>query len=652
MKKFVDFGHKIGGAKKDNYGIYNSLSLEELLKKDNIDLKAIIKKENVFPKMDYKELVDNGEEKEVVYFKKVIYDLIPRIIQDNSNIENINEERRKKSLEYTANCINTVLFLKEELGKIKTYDDIENFKETMVERRKEKGFNDLSSKKGYYSLAYDVERKADYYSTKSYRYNIDGSKEEVDFGKYYLNHEVKAKHFLDEEYANQIALKRKVNSNINGRKRYVPSSLKVVIRESFRWRLSDANESNYLKELKFYGIEFGNWLNSDERRLHMNYCYDAFKDLAYILGIDEKDTTFSKLGIGYGSRGVSTASAHYEPTREVINLTRKKGAGCLGHEWFHFLDNILDGKIEKSNQYITVGTTYEPINNLVKTILYRDENDPEYNKIKRTQIKNNINGYAILDLYKRFLEKVGETNLPNDNVLLDKLADYVTDGTNPCDEYKEKLEELNKNGDLSNDCIYAKSLSSSIGTRCSYCKKYTYIIKQYSQYYLDSEAFGKKYDSKEAVKKGYWVKTEELCARAFHCYLKDKSEELGIKNDYLTGLSEIEIEDIDGNTYRAIPIGKERERINQAFDDLFVALKRDGFLEAKDYSNIKNHKVRTEFDISTNKEKDLDDNINLFNYANDERTSLRDLYKDEEHQEDIYKEKEDSVAEQMLFDMA
>ncbi|MBR2748247.1 MAG: hypothetical protein IKD95_07880, partial [Bacteroidales bacterium] len=35
------------------------------------------------------------------------------------------------------------------------------------------------------------------------------------------------------------------------------------------------------------------------------------------------------------------ALAHYEPMKEVINLTRMKGAGSLAHEWFHALDNQL-----------------------------------------------------------------------------------------------------------------------------------------------------------------------------------------------------------------------------------------------------------------------------------------------------------------------
>lgn len=47
------------------------------------------------------------------------------------------------------------------------------------------------------------------------------------------------------------------------------------------------------------------------------------------------------LAIGFGSRGRSGASAHYEPARKVINLTKMKGAGSLAHEIGHAFDHYL-----------------------------------------------------------------------------------------------------------------------------------------------------------------------------------------------------------------------------------------------------------------------------------------------------------------------
>lgn len=47
------------------------------------------------------------------------------------------------------------------------------------------------------------------------------------------------------------------------------------------------------------------------------------------------------LAIAFGSRGVANASAHYEPGRKVINLTKLKGAGSLAHELGHAIDHYL-----------------------------------------------------------------------------------------------------------------------------------------------------------------------------------------------------------------------------------------------------------------------------------------------------------------------
>jgi hypothetical protein len=58
-----------------------------------------------------------------------------------------------------------------------------------------------------------------------------------------------------------------------------------------------------------------------------------------------------------GSGGVHPAAAHYEPDNVVINLTKKEGAGSLGHEWWHALDNYF-AKQRKVNRgsFMTTGT--------------------------------------------------------------------------------------------------------------------------------------------------------------------------------------------------------------------------------------------------------------------------------------------------------
>jgi hypothetical protein len=112
------------------------------------------------------------------------------------------------------------------------------------------------------------------------------------------------------------------------------------------WRKGmDVDEKILFETFGFRAVEFGNWVTQKERQSVINHAYDAFKDLAYVLGIEDKSIGIGgKLAIAFGSRGKSNAKAHYEPDRMVINLTKTKGDGSFAHEWFHAVDNISNAE--------------------------------------------------------------------------------------------------------------------------------------------------------------------------------------------------------------------------------------------------------------------------------------------------------------------
>lgn len=95
----------------------------------------------------------------------------------------------------------------------------------------------------------------------------------------------------------------------------------------------------------FRGVEFGNWVEQTRRQRDLNDAYDALMDLAAVLGVSPKALSLNgELGLAFGARGsggVNPAAAHYEPGKVVINLTKMNGAGSLGHEWWHALDNYF-----------------------------------------------------------------------------------------------------------------------------------------------------------------------------------------------------------------------------------------------------------------------------------------------------------------------
>jgi hypothetical protein len=108
----------------------------------------------------------------------------------------------------------------------------------------------------------------------------------------------------------------------------------------------DATPEMFMGTFGFRGVEFGNWVsqggNNRDRQGMLNATYDGLMDLASIVGVPPRAIALDgTLGLGLGSRGHGSASAHYEPGAVVINLTKTRGAGTLAHEWFHALDNYF-----------------------------------------------------------------------------------------------------------------------------------------------------------------------------------------------------------------------------------------------------------------------------------------------------------------------
>lgn len=98
------------------------------------------------------------------------------------------------------------------------------------------------------------------------------------------------------------------------------------------------------------GFEFGNWVTNSERYDRLLATQQSFKDLAAImktknLGID------CHLSLAYGARGKTSANAHYEPSNEIINLTKESGTGALAHEYGHALDYIIGMYFDQHKDY-------------------------------------------------------------------------------------------------------------------------------------------------------------------------------------------------------------------------------------------------------------------------------------------------------------
>ena len=182
----------------------------------------------------------------------------------------------------------------------------------------------------------------------------------------------------------------------------------------------------FMKKYQLDGIEFGRWVNFNDRVAYMQIVNISFFDLNKILGFKD-NLGFDKLIFSIGARGKSAALAHFEPTNNVINITRFKrlkngnfdlslkmlfiestgGISSIAHEYGHFLDYFFGMYIDqdKDNAALSNGnsTAYHPIQEIkgplraqmekvLNTIIWKQEpttNEPTgtltpyYEEIKR-----------------------------------------------------------------------------------------------------------------------------------------------------------------------------------------------------------------------------------------------------------------------------
>ena len=99
-----------------------------------------------------------------------------------------------------------------------------------------------------------------------------------------------------------------------------------------------------------------------------------------------------------------------------------------------------------------------------------------------------------------------------------------------------------------------------------------------TDFYVGSMRFDKHF-SRDSF--GYWSSKCEMAARAFACYIKDMLCMRDCVSDYLVAHADAYFIGKGNECFAAIPRGKERERINQLFDQMFMELKKVGFFHER-----------------------------------------------------------------------
>lgn len=648
-----DFGEKIGGAKKDLWK-ERGLSIDDLSYMNDTERTQLIKKDNIWKKPNYQEMVESGLPVRVAYFIKTIRDATPTkpiILLRNSDIE----LKQKEYIDFVSKLRDYVMNLKQE-DEILTF--YEKFLSNYIIRDNSSYYVRVSPEvssavdnkllqasqiSNFYNIDKEIRKKQFCYTDDEkvlsnfdiFVYDNDNVKLTIDYnnrtvievkeglGKRFIypkenfadistwkentlfimdlttrniiknnleNIDAAEKYIL-ENYKQQS--NEKTNNSKNRKKKFIPEQLKNITRDGADYRNNrNITGEDMLKTFQFKGGEFGNWLNENDRQQSLNYGYDALLDLSKALSISPTDISLDgKLSIAFGSRGSGDALAHYEPTREVINLTKMKGAGSLAHEWGHALDDIIGKKLGYSG-FLTDNFRYsnslsETIKDIVDTMKYKTVCNEEIMKKQHEEYSKRIN--RMTNLVNSFFppEHLNKEQTKLKDNLIENLIHNARTSSNTFIEYITTGKGNKDIDDLSNlrKETVGRVISKEDRKQIAQLQNYVFSSKQQigkeqkveTDFYKNSIKFDEIY-----AKSGhdYWSDVKEMFARSFACYVSDK---LNNRSDYLCGHADLALalipnKDNELELIKAFPEGEERKLINEKIDKFINFLKEKSIL--------------------------------------------------------------------------
>lgn len=606
-----DFGQHIGGAKKELWKI-NGLCTCDLQTLNAAERTKYVNKNNVWKKPNYTKMVEEGHDPLVVYSIKKIRDALPTkpLTRNRQSVED-EHKRQNQFVEFVSEFRDMAMSLKTEADL--TLPAVFIFKNGYIERKSvysvsaTEKCHQLMSNKLYQACnissgtieKYKSEIKKKHFGVSSEDKVPSGLRiDETLNGRFRVR---KGYTILYECYSYDEALKlakeySKEKNTKNRKGKFTPKQLASIDRTGLpdiRCKKNVSGE-DFVKDFSIRGGEFGNWLSENDAQYSLNMAYDAFYDFALALGVSPEDVSLGgNLSIAFGSRGSGNATAHYEPERMVINLTKMKGAGSLGHELFHALDDILGRKYYGLNKMLSEApstSVSESFKHIVETMLWKKPTEEEFKAKKAKAIESRK--MMLLSLFDRFLP--------------DSSLEKVESGKEKKEQIKEYMLQLSVvpklnlefKTDLSDKISETMKLFSRRSLRKEdrkqlYWTLHFYIealemtsdkIKVPTDYQKNSKRMDSLY-SKQSH--GYWTSECEMFARAGACFLTDMLKQHGGRDDYLCGHSELaygldyENTNDDGSPtiVRAYPTGQERIEINKAFLAWFDELKNANVFE-------------------------------------------------------------------------
>lgn len=376
---------------------------------------------------------------------------------------------------------------------------------------------------------------------------------------------------------------KKSNTATKRKGKWMPKYLNELTRKGPEClRGTEATGEDFLNYFSLRGGEFGNWENQTERQENLNKCFEAFMDFAAALNINNTSVGLGdKLAIAFGARGHGSALAHYEPLRNVINLTKLEGAGSLAHELGHALDfytrdnpelkkamnEIINTMKYKEGIYTPKAVNKENIiNEHYEGALSWLQSSYQFKSLsedKQAQAK---------DILKAAITKSAEKETLNE--IMKELGGRKYQRIyGELDPNQHTLKDLNtliktETGHVLNTDIKEKIIrwENSCNSKCNVSQE-PRKCRVETEYFKESQGFDNEF-AKDTF--GYWASDEEMFARAFAVYITDNLAKQDIRNDYLCG-----------HAYAGSPIpkGEEKEAIFNKMDAFIDLLKKENYLE-------------------------------------------------------------------------
>lgn len=411
-------------------------------------------------------------------------------------------------------------------------------------------------------------------------------------------------------------------------------------------REGPVKDSAFIDTFGFRGVEFGNWNNQEERQQLLDDAYDGLLDLAEVMDIPPKAISLNgELALAFGARGqgLSGARAHYEPGKVAINLTKMNGAGSLAHEWFHALDHYFgrqDGKAsaewmidEDGTRSLKTSGSFEreavssgfrrsgsgvrlevrqAYSELMDTMQHKAEQYVEdtaradnFVARSRKEVADRLDRLRA-DLAEqkdpKYWKRQNKPASAEQLAAFDTVAQQILDGVQLDTELRstkpeakltrrnafsgirwtnDALEQISaiykavrgRSGFSSDNNGVLDSLRSAMGLYSSRLKMLAEAQGGAEKTKRVPTSFAM--DAKELDQgrgTDYWTTPHEMAARAFQGYVEDKVAEQGGNSPFLNYGPEQAAIPTPWGWKRPFPTGAERKAINQAFDKLVDAI--------------------------------------------------------------------------------